>query len=184
MKIYGDIIMKKYVFIVILMTFLLQTGFAYAHEFDARKKRAMMTELVKEHKKYQSCLEKAKDALDTEQAEKLCRKKYAMQRMFKVKDLYHFYMEHILEAEELYSDLLIAVRGKVHRISKSPLGFPEVVFALDDFGVTGVRCEFPQSVAKKIAELEVGQEVTIGGISKGLFNDDYVRLTHCEILKQ
>ncbi len=165
------------------MCYVQQFGFAYAHELAGRKKFTIMQELIKERSNYNKCLEKTKSSESGDEAAKFCRKKYALQRKFSIKDLYHLYMEHILVAEELYTELLISVHGKVHKVGKSPLGFPEIVFSLDAFGVTGVRCEFPESAKKELKDLEIGKEVTLAGISKGLFNDDYVRLTHCEFIK-
>ncbi len=174
--------MKLNIFGFLIIFCMLSPSVMEAHEIGGRKKHTMMQELIRERGEYKKCLEKAQKADNKSDVEKQCRKKYALQRKFSVNELYHLYMEHILVATELYSDLLISVHGKVHKVGTSALGFPEIVFALDAFGVTGVRCEFPTSAKKRLAQLEVGAEVTLAGISKGLFNDDYVSLTHCEFL--
>ncbi len=175
--------MKFYMSFIVFVVFIIQCSDVHSHELSPKIKRNIMQELINDRAGYDSCLKKAEKNINQEKAEKQCRKTYALKRRFTTKELYHLYMEHILVAEELYTNLLISVKGKVHKVSKSALGFPEVVFSLDAFGVTGVRCEFPNNMKKEVEKLQEGDEVTISGISKGLFNDDYVSLTHCEILK-
>ncbi len=176
------LIVKKICISLILIFSFTQYGVVAAHEISSAKMFQLMDQLLKQRVSYDKCLEKAQKNGIQPEAEKLCRNKYALQRNFSTEEIYHLYTEHILVASDLYNDLLIAVHGKVHRVGESGLGFPEVLFAIDGFGLTGVRFEFPNNMAKEIAKLKVGDSVTIGGISKGLFNDKYVRITHCEFL--
>ncbi len=166
-------------YLMLCICYLVLVSLASAHELGGIERNNLKSELIKERASYDACIKKAED--DAKAQEK-CRKTYALQRLFSVEELFHLYTEHTLDAENIYTDLHIAVQGIVHRVGESSLGFPEIVLALDAFGLTGVRCEFSKNMAEDIAKLQAGDKVRLGGISKGLFGDDFVRITHCEFL--
>ncbi len=130
--------------------------------------------------KYDQCLEKAEQNANSQKA---CRVSYAKQRLLSAAELYHIYMEHALEAEELYEDVLLGVRGTVYRVGTTPLGILEVVLGLDDFGMTGVRVEFPPKYAAQVKNLKNGDTITVAAISKGMQVEGFIRLVNAEFIK-
>ncbi len=166
--------------IMFLLCFVLMAEISNAHDFSGMDRIKLKNILIKERADFDACIKKT--MLD-EEAIKLCRYNYAKQRTFSAEELFHFYTEHAVDAEEIYTDLYIAVSGNVDRVDKSGLGYPEIIFYLDPFGLTGVRCEFAQEMADELGQLEIGSLVTVGGISKKMFRDNYVSITHCEFLK-
>ncbi len=168
-------------YLIIIIICIVLSAPAYAHNFGGRERNTLKNELISERLAYDKCIKKA--ATD-EFAKSVCRSNYALKRLLSLDELFHFYTEHAIDAEDIYTNLHIAVKGAVHRVGTSSLGFPEIIMALDAFGVTGVRFEFSKNMAKELEQLKQGTEITIGGIVKGMFTDNYVRLTHCEILER
>ncbi len=146
--------------------------------------RILLDQQYKDRQEYDTCLKKAqKNAQnDLAKAEKQCRHHYALKRLFTPKQLLSFYKEYILEAEDIYTDRLIAIKGKVSSAGIGDLGLPEIIFATDAFGLEGVRCRFPKSAAESIAKIEKDTEIYVGGICTGLRYDRYIRLINCELL--
>ncbi len=151
--------------------------------FPAMAHKIEIENIVAKHialrEKYDACLRKAGQKMS---AQKACRNAYAKQRFFTVASLYHLHTEHVFEAEELYSELLIGLKGRVHRVGKTMLGVPEIVMNLDNYGLSGVRIEFSSKLLPRLEALQMGEEIRIMGICKGMQGEDYVRVVHGEFM--
>ncbi len=158
---------------ILLVVLCLCPRTALGHDFP--DKHTLFKNMLSARNTYEQCLKKSKAHKSQEKA---CRKTYALTRSFSPAELWHIFQEHPLEAYELYENLLVAVRGTVHRTGTSALGYPEIVLASDAFGLTGIRCILPKGAALSIRP---GDNITVGGICTGLERDRYVILNHAEI---
>ncbi len=161
-----------------ILVFLVFSLPAMAHEIE---KENIVAKHIASREKYDACLRKAGQK---SLAQKACRKAYAKQRFFTVSSLYHLHTEHAFEAEELYSELLIGLKGRVRRVGKTMLGVPEIVMSLDSYGLSGVRIEFSSKLLPRLEALQMGEEIRIMGICKGMQGEDYVRVVHGEFMDQ
>lgn len=121
------------------------------------------------------------DAQQRPTVEKKCRQIYATTRLVSAQALWDAFNANALVAEDRYRGRLVAVDGTISNIGTSPMGYPEVTFALDGFGLKSVRCQFPKDARPEIAQLKKGQRVTVGGICKGFVKDTQVSMDSCEL---
>lgn len=135
-------------------------------------------------KAFEACGRQAAALAETARAdkEKQCRRDLALSRLVEARALWNAFADDPLTAGETYEGRLLAVRGVITGVGKSPLGFPEVVLGLDGFNVKSVRLRFPSAARAVVEALRPGRTVTVGGICKGMVRDDVVRMDSCELL--
>ncbi len=163
-------------FALLFSSLLAYNTASFAHELN---KDVTLRSHIAMRKNYDMCMEKAQNRA---QSEKKCRQTYAKQRLLSVEKIHHLYMQHPLEAEELYDDMLVGITGTVQRIETTALGVPEIIFALDAFGLSGVRAEFSKAYAMQLQELKIGTKIRIMGICKSVQAEGFVRIIHAEFL--
>ncbi len=163
----------------LLLLLCLYTFFPISLKAHELKKSTLLQNNFKFRAAYDNCMQKANT---NAQSQKNCRKVYALTKAFSPKSLYHLHMEHPLEAQELYFDMLISIKGQVQRIGQSPLGQPEIVMTLDAYGLSGVRIEFSKVFLPQIKKLSEGATVNIMGICKGMLTENYIRIVHGEFI--
>ncbi len=95
--------------------------------------------------------------------------------------LWKAFEENEVAAENKYKGKLIAVKGKISAITTSPLGYPEISFHVDGYGLYQVQCEFPKDARAKIAELRKGQAVLVSGVCRGMTMKN-VFLKGCKVI--
>ncbi len=165
---------NKFCIATFLLFLLIPTTESMSHELN---KNATLLAHVQQRKQYDACLKNAPN--NTTQAKK-CRKAYANSRRLTAKQLFHLYMEHPLEAEELYDDMLIGLSGRISALGNSPLGMPEAVLALDELGLSGVRVEFSPQSMEKFKQLQLGDTLYVVAICKGVLQENFVRVVNAE----
>ncbi len=170
-------LLKYCAFCLTMLSSLSMSATVKAHEVQEKTLAAKHIQL---RQRYDACM---KQSAGTALAQKKCRMAYAKQRSFTPEKLYHWHMEHALEADSLYKDALIALKGTVHRVGKTMLGVPEIVMALDDYGMHGVRVEFSKQFQEQVTALQAGQMVQIIGICKGMEAEGFVRVIHGEFME-
>lgn len=121
------------------------------------------------------------DAQKRPLVEKKCRQIYAKMRLVSAKVLWDAFNTNAIAAEDAYKGKLVAVEGKISKIGTSPMGYPELTFAIDGFGLKSVRCQFSKEARPEIAKLKKGQSVTVGGLCKGFVMDSQVSMDSCEL---
>ncbi len=173
--------MQKTVCCLICAFFIGGAQVSYAHEINASE---LLFKRHEQRKKYEICVKKAPEKGEKRaQVVKKCREQYVKKRLFTPEELLHLYKEHPMEAEDIYTDMMVGIKAEISQVAESDMGYPEIRFHLDSFGMTGVRCEFAKDSAKEVAKLKAGDKVRLLGISKGLVRDNHVYVTNCEIIQ-
>ena len=93
--------------------------------------------------------------------------------------LYVDYQSNAVAADLKYKGNLIKVTGEVTEIDTSIFGDPVVVFGMDEFNLSGVRATFKESESNNVANISIGQTITIIGTGDGklvwaLLEDCYI----------
>lgn len=71
-------------------------------------------------------------------------------------------------AEDKYKGKVIAVKGIISSITTSPMGYPQVTFSGDKYGLKNVVCEFSKDDKGQIAKLKKGEKITLSGTCQGM----------------
>lgn len=71
-------------------------------------------------------------------------------------------------AEDKYKGKVIAVKGTISSITTSPMGYPQVTFSGDKYGLNNVVCEFSKDDKGQIAKLKKGEKITLTGTCQGM----------------
>ena len=97
--------------------------------------------------------------------------------------LFKAFSDNEIRANSLYRGKPIALVGKITDIKESPMGYPELEFAIGNHGFNKVVCQFPKSALEQIAELTKGKQVVIIGTVKGLTLGVQVNVDNCHMAK-
>ncbi|MBO4311504.1 MAG: hypothetical protein J5828_00715 [Desulfovibrionaceae bacterium] len=81
--------------------------------------------------------------------------------------IWNDFNENEVAAEDQYKGHILGVKGKIGKITTSPLGYPEVTFSIDQFGLKAVNFQFDKESRKDIAKLKKGKQITLGGECQG-----------------
>lgn len=66
-------------------------------------------------------------------------------------------------AEKAYKNKRVAIEGRISKIETSLMGYPEISFALDQYGLDTVKCQFSKKESDTIAGMAKGQKVVVIG---------------------
>ncbi len=121
---------------------------------------------------------------DTRRArvDRYCRETYARSRQVAPKTLWQAFDSNEVAAEDQYKGKLLALQGKIAAIATSPLGYPELTFAVDRTGISTVKCQFPKDARAEIGKLKRGQTVTVAGVCRGFVLKTQVTVDACWLL--
>ena len=95
--------------------------------------------------------------------------------------LYADFKDNELKANNQYRGKEIALVGNITGITESALGFPQLEFDVDQFGMNKVICQFPKKAIDVLMEMKKGQKVSVIGKVSGLHMDIMVSLDNCRI---
>lgn len=85
---------------------------------------------------------------------------------------YQDYTTNNIAAEQKYNGHLVKLSGIIHSIARDLFGKPYVVLKGDQYGVNGIQCMLDDSSMSKVAEIGIGDSITMTGRVKdnALFN--------------
>mgnify|MGYP003623800144 FL=1 len=82
--------------------------------------------------------------------------------------LWQAFDDNEVAAEDTYKGKTLAVKGTIHAITTSPLGAPQVTFAVDKHAINRVVFEFAKDDRPQVGKLKKGQQVLLSGRCKGM----------------
>jgi len=126
--------------------------------------------------------ERTSDAEDKKQILQYAEDYPLLKKAIAPKALWKAFDENEVAAEDAYKGKVISVKGKIHAITTSVTGYPQITFAVDPYGVNSVHCELPKEARPEIAKLKKGKEVIIAGKCTGMTMKS-VFLRDCRILE-
>jgi uncharacterized Zn-finger protein len=94
-----------------------------------------------------------------------------------VLDLIQEYEANEVAADGRYKDKIVLVTGRVTKVAKDILGSPYILLDGGVLSITQVQCSFPDSAQARLADLAIGQVVSVRGRCNGKLL--LVVLDHC-----
>lgn len=82
--------------------------------------------------------------------------------------LWKAFDENEVAAEDTYKGKVVAVKGAIESITTSAMGYPQVSFKADKYGINKVIFEFSKDAKPQIAKLKKGQNIIISGQCRGM----------------
>lgn len=97
--------------------------------------------------------------------------------------LWNAFKANEVAAKAKYAKQIVAIEGRVSKISESTFGSPEITINMDSYGMDTILCTFPRSAAKDLAQISKGQRVIIGGKVGVFVLDSQLSMDDCWIAK-
>lgn len=144
---------------------------------------APLLRIGEQEKALNDCLKGARKASGDkrEQRERVCRDTVADFNKVSASKIWKAFNENEVAAEDQYKNKLIAVEGKISKISTSITGAPEVTMNVDQYGMQTVTFAFPKDARAEIAKMKKGKKMKIAGLCRGFFMGLAVHFTECWI---